>query len=434
MIEIRPLNNLSIHLDRLIKGRLWLKVIIGLVLGVGLGTTLNPSTGMVSEGFSLSLANWLDLPGQIFMRLVQMIMIPLIFASIISGIVSNTSGDLKTFGLRLLLYFVSTTIIAITIGLLVTLIMKPGQYIFALGGFPNSGEKLVEANAQTNLTGNLPETISKLIPNNPLESILTGEMLGVVIFTIIIGVAITQVKQDTARPVIRFVEAIQKICMIIVSWAMMLVPYAVFGLIAALVSRTSVEIFIGLGYYIIVVILGLLLLMIFYLILVFSFTRMNPFKFLSLVREPQLLAFSTASSAAVMPVSMKTADQKLGVSSKISDFVIPIGATINMDGTALFQCVTTLFMAQAYGIELSILNLVLITTTVVAASIGTPAIPGGGVIVLASVLQSVGIPIDGLIIIIGMDRILGMFRTAVNVTGDLTASLIFNRYYGSNEQ
>ena len=130
---------------------------------------------------------------------------------------------------------------------------------------------------------------------------------------------------------------------------------------------------------------------------------------------------------------MKTADEKLGVSSKISDFIIPIGATINMDGTALFQCATTVFMAQAYGIELSIFNLLLITITVVAASIGTPAIPGGGVIILASVLQNAGIPIDGLVVIIGIDRILGMFRTAVNVTGDLTACMIFDRYYGKTK-
>ncbi len=430
MLEIRPLNNLSVYLDRLVKGRLWLKVIIALVIGAGLGVLINPSTGLVSEAFSLSFASWLDLPGQIFMRLVQMIMIPLIFASIISGIIGNTSEDLKTFGLKLLLYFIFTTVVAISIGLFVTLIMKPGLYIFQLGGFPNSGEKLIETTEQTSLTENLPNTISNLIPNNPLESILMGEMLGVVIFTIIIGVAITQLKHDTARPIIRFVEAIQKICMIVISWAMILVPYAVLGLIAALVSRTSIEIFLGLGYYILVVILGLLLLMIFYLIMVFALTRKNPFKFLKLIRDPQLLAFSTASSAAVMPLSMKTADEKLGVSSNISDFVIPIGATINMDGTALFQCVTTLFMAQAYDIDLNMINLILITITVVAASIGTPAIPGGGVIILASVLQSVGIPIDGLIIIIGIDRILGMFRTAVNVSGDLTASVIFNKFYG----
>ena len=431
MIEFKPLNSLSIHLDRLVQGRLWMKVIIGLVLGAGLGALLNPSAGLLSAEVSLRLADWLDLPGQIFMRLVQMIMIPLIFTSIITGIVSNTSENLKTFGFRLLLYFIFTTAIAIIIGLVVTLIFKPGQYIYKLGGFPSNDESQLIPNEQTNLIENIPNAISNLIPNNPLEAIITGEMLGVVIFTIIIGVAITQLNEGTARPIIRFSEAIQKICMIIVSWAMMLVPYAVFGLIAALLSRTGIEIFIGLGYYMAVVILGLIVLMVFYLILVSAVTKKNPFTFLKAIKEPQLLAFSTASSAAVMPLSMKTADEKLGISSNISDFIIPVGATINMDGTALFQCATTLFMAQAYGIELTILNLLLITFTVVAASIGTPAIPGGGVIILASVLQSAGIPVDGLIVVIGIDRILGMFRTSVNVTGDLAACLIFNKYFGN---
>ena len=240
MLKLTPLNNLTVHLDRLIKGQLWLKVIIGLVLGAGLGIILNPSTGLVSENFGAWLANWLDLPGQIFMRLVQMIMIPLIFTSIISGIVSNTSENLKKFGLRLLLYFVFTTAVAISIGLITTLIMQPGKYVLQLGGFPSSGEHTIIPQAQTNLIENIPSTISKLIPSNPLESILMGEMLGVVIFTIIIGVAITQLRKETANPIIRFTEAVQKICMIVVSWAMMLVPYAVFGLMAALLSKIGI--------------------------------------------------------------------------------------------------------------------------------------------------------------------------------------------------
>lgn len=431
MLESRPLKNLSVHLENLVQGRLWLQVIIGLVVGAALGVLLNPSTGLFTEDFSSWLANWLDLPGQIFMRLVQMVMIPLIFASIVSGIVSNTSDNLKTLGLRLLLYFVFTTIVSIIIGTIITLIMKPGQYVYSLGGLPHSGENLSTPVEETDLFENVPMAISKLIPDNPLESILMGEMLGVVIFTIIIGVAITQLPHKTAQPIIRFTEAIQKICMIVISWAMMLVPYAVFGLMAALISRIGVEIFLGLGYYMLVVVIGLLLLLLFYLILVLVVAKKNPFKFLRAIREPQLLAFSTASSAAVMPVSMKTATEKLKVSNNISDFVIPIGATINMDGTALFQCVTTLFMAQAYGIELSVVSLILITSTVVAASIGTPSVPGGGVIILSTVLQSAGIPIDGLIVIIGIDRILGMFRTVVNVTGDLTSCLVFDRFYGT---
>lgn len=431
MFEFRPVNNLAIHLDKLIQGRLWLKVIIGLILGALLGLALNPNTGWVSESFSSRLANWLDLPGQIFMKLVQMVMIPLIFASIISGIVSNTSGNLKTLGLRLLLYFIFTTTVAITIGVFITLVLNPGAFIYELGGFPSSGDTGIIPKAESSqLLENIPSAISGLIPDNPLQAILTGEMLGVVIFTIIIGVAITQLPEVNANPMIRFIEALQKICMIVVSWAMILVPYAVFGLVAALISRIGIDIFLGLGYYMLVVLLGLVILLVFYLLIVFLVVRENPFSFLKAIKEPQLLAFSTASSAAVMPVSMETADEKLGVSSHISDFVIPIGATINMDGTALFQCVTTIFMAQAYGIDLPMANLVLITFTVVAASIGTPAIPGGGVIILATVLQGSGIPVDGLIVIIGIDRILGMFRTTLNVTGDLAACVLFNKYYG----
>ncbi|MEO1254322.1 MAG: dicarboxylate/amino acid:cation symporter, partial [Bacteroidota bacterium] len=231
-------------------------------------------------------------------------------------------------------------------------------------------------------------------------------------------------------PVIRFIEALQKICMIVIGWAMRLVPYAVFGLMAALVASTGTSVFLGLGYYTVLVLVGLLILMCFYLLLYALIVKKNPLEFLKTIRDPLLLAFSTASSAAVMPLSMKTADDKLGVSSKVSDFVIPIGATINMDGTALFQCLTLFFMAQGYGIGLAVPDILLITLTIVAASIGTPAVPGGGVIVLASILENSGIPVEGLIIIVGIDRILGMFRTTVNVTGDLTATTIFNKWYG----
>ena len=431
-MQITPINHLSVYLQRLINGQLWLKVVIGIVLGAGVGFLLNPSTGIMEAGTSIRIGNWLELPGQIFMKLVQMIMIPLVFTSIISGIVSNQAGDLKSMGLRLLLYFLFTTAVAIIIGMAVTIIMAPGDYIHSMGGFSGQGTGEVVANDVQKSFTNAPEMIANLIPDNPLEAMLSGEMLGVVIFTIIIGVAITQLNKTTAQPIIRFAEAVQKICMIIISWAMLLVPYAVFGLIAALLSRIGGDILLALGYYIITVLVGLAILLIFYLILLKAVVGTNPFTFLKNIRGPQLLAFSTASSAAVMPLSMKTADNELGVSSNISDFIIPIGASINMDGTAVFQCVSALFMAQAYGVDLGTIELLLITVTIVAASIGTPAIPGGGVIILASVLQSSGIPTDGLIVIIGIDRILGMFRTSINVTGDLVACVIFNKWFGTN--
>jgi len=158
--------------------------------------------------------------------------------------------------------------------------------------------------------------------------------------------------------------------------------------------------------------------------------KTNPMHFLKKIRDVQLLAFSTTSSAAVMPLSLQTAEEELKVDKTISNFIIPIGATVNMDGTALYQTITTLFIAQAYGLEMSLLNIIVVIVTIVAASIGTPAIPGGGVVILASVLGSVGIPAEGIIIIIGVERLLGMFRTAVNVTGDLTACMVFNRFYG----
>ena len=169
------------------------------------------------------------------------------------------------------------------------------------------------------------------------------------------------------------------------------------------------------------------------MILVATLGKVNPINFLKKIKDVQLLAFSTTSSAAVMPLSLKIAEEEMKVDKTISNFIIPIGATVNMDGTALYQTITTLFIAQAYGLEMSLLNIIVVIVTIVAASIGTPAIPGGGVVILASVLESVGIPTEGIIIIIGVERILGMFRTAVNVTGDLSACLVFNKFY-SKEQ
>ncbi|MFZ9029017.1 MAG: dicarboxylate/amino acid:cation symporter [Crocinitomicaceae bacterium] len=431
MIIIRPLNDLQEYLSRLTKNRLWLRVIIAIVLGAVLGYFLNPSAGYLKKENTEIVADWLQLPGSVFMRLVQMIMIPLIFTSILTGIVSNNSQELKTMGLRLILYFILTTTVAIGIGSIITTILQPGYFIHELGGFSGSGEAI--APEVGGCFKSIPSAISELIPTNPLEAMITGEMLGIVIFTVIIAVAVTQLNIELARPVVRFSEAIQKICMIVVSWAMLLVPYAVFGMIAALMATLGTKVLFGLGYYMLVVIGGLFILLLFYLFVVATLGKQNPLDFLKAVKDPQLLAFATASSAAVMPLSMEVADKKLGVKSSISDFVIPIGATINMDGTALFQCVTTIFMAQAYGIELSMVTIILMTFTIVGASIGTPAIPGGGVIILASVLGSAGIPTDGLVAIIGIDRILGMFRTSLNVTGDLTACVVFNRWFGTSK-
>ena len=431
--EIKSLKSLNHYLRKLVENRLWLKVIIALFLGVGVGLLLSPQNGWITKSTADALGNWLALPGMLFLKLVQMIMIPLIVASIITGIASNDKENLKRLGGSVFLYFISTTIISVTIGTILALLFRPGKYLHqqAEVDHANTLAGTAESSELSFGLNDIPNAITNLLPENPLASMVTGEMLSIVIFTIIIGVAVLSLTDNFLKPVKLLLGAIQEICMTVVKWAMLLVPVAVFGLMAQLTSSVGLNSLAGLGFYVLVVLIGLLILVSIYLVLVSILGRSNPFKFLRKITDVQLLAFSTTSSAAVMPLSLKTAEEELKVDASISNFIIPIGTTVNMDGTALYQTITTLFIAQAYGLEMGLLNVIVIVITIVAASIGTPAIPGGGVVILASVLSSVGIPAEGIIIIIGVERLLGMFRSAVNVTGDLTACMVFNRFYGN---
>ncbi len=430
--EIKSLKSFNHYLIKLVESRLWLKVIIALFLGVGFGLLLSPQNGWISKETADIAGNWLALPGVLFLKLVQMIMIPLIVASIITGIASNDKDSLKKLGGGVLLYFLGTTIVSVSLGTILSQLFRPGRFLHQQA-LSEHNEIATTATEDAELSfgfDTIPDAISNLLPENPLASMVSGEMLSIVIFTIIIGVAVLSLENALLRPVKLLLSAIQEVCMTVVKWSMLLVPIAVFGLMAQLTSSVGLSSLSGLTYYVGVVLLGLLFLVIFYLGLVAILGKTNPWQFLKKIRDVQLLAFSTTSSAAVMPLSLQTAEEELEVDKTISNFIIPIGATVNMDGTALYQTITTLFIAQAYGLEMSVLNIIVVIVTIVAASIGTPAIPGGGVVVLASVLGSVGIPAEGIIIIIGVERLLGMFRTAVNVTGDLTACMVFDRFYG----
>jgi len=276
----------------------------------------------------------------------------------------------------------------------------------------------------------LPEAVVGIIPQNPLGSMVESEMLQVVLFAIFIGLALVAMPPKQAQPILSLMGSLQEVCMTVVRWAMYLAPLAVFGLLAQITMKVGLDALLGMAVYVGTVILGLLLMILVYLLIVSLFARYNPLSFLSAVREVQLLAFSTSSSAAVMPLSMKTAEDKLGVRPSISQFLIPLGASINMDGTALYQAAATVFLAQVYNVELGLPALLLILVTTVGASIGSPATPGVGIVILAMVLSSVGIPASGVALIIGVDRILDMSRTAVNVTGDLTACLVMDRWVG----
>jgi Na+/H+-dicarboxylate symporter len=425
-----PFHNLKIfshYLMRLVEHRLWLKVVIAMILGVIVGFIILPSTGIFSQLNAVILANWLAFPGLLFIKLVQMIMIPLIITSIITGITSNADNtNLGKTGARLGVYFVVTTLISVVIGMVLAYTVNPGKY------FKISDQQLddiIEVPSKNMPTfADLPEEIISVLPSNPLASMLSGEMLSIVLFSIIIGIAITRLSHRNATHINGLVMSIQDICMTIVRWAMYLAPYAVFGMMVQLVVNTGLKSILGLAVFMTTVMVGLLCIMVMYFIILFVVARMNPWKFMFGIKDVLLLAFSMASSAAVIPLSIKTAEEILKVKSSVANLVIPVGATINMNGTALFQCLGTVFLAQIYGLDLSSTAILLLTFTLVAASIGTPSIPGGAIIVMAPILQGVGIPTEGIMILIGIDRILGMFRTAINVAGDLAACVIFDRW------
>ena len=225
--------------------------------------------------------------------------------------------------------------------------------------------------------------------------------------------------------------SLQEVCMTVVRWAMLLAPIAVFGLLAQLTAKLGLNALMGMAIYVGTVLAGLFLLFLVYLLIIFLVAREHPFKFISSVRDVLLLAFSTSSSAAVMPLSIKTAEEKLKVRPSVSQFVIPLGATINMNGTALYQGVAAIFLAQVFGIDIGMGGMVLIVLTSVGASIGAPATPGVGIVILSMVLGTVGIPAAGIALIMGVDRILDMSRTAINVSGDLVAAKLMDRWVGS---
>ena len=429
---IKGLEDLSDSLNSLIRGRLWLQVLIGLLLGVVSGILIGPSVGWVEPATAKTISDWLALPGQIFLSVIQMIVVPLIFASIISGIASSESMErLKRVGLAALGFFVGTTTISILIGITLAQSIQPGKYIDA--SLLNGGTLSSEVRtgpvplAGVNSEETLPERIIGLIPRNPLSSILNMEMLQVVVFAIILGIALVAMTRSEALPLLQLLVAVQRVCMTVVKGAMRLAPIAVFGLTAQLSAQVGLGTLAGMTVYMGTVILGLLILLAIYLLLVLVLTGFSPWRFLKAVRGVQLLAFSTSSSAAVMPLAIKVAEEDLKVKHSVAQFVIPLGATINMNGTALYQGVATLFLAQVFGVELDTAALTLLVVTAVAASIGSPATPGVGIVILSMILTSVGVPLAGVGLLLGVDRILDMCRTAVNVTGDLVATLFIDR-------
>ncbi len=429
-----PLKNISDQFEKMINGRLWLKVLLALALGVLAGILLGPDLDLVSADSVKTITSWLALPGQIFLGAIQMIVVPLVVASIVLGLAANNNPDaMKKNGLIAILFIFLSTAIAAAIGIFLALNIQPGHFVDASSliesgvgqtanivakGFPDAAE--------------LPSKVSGLIPKNPLASMATGEMLQVILFSAVLGAALLSIPAQQSKPLFDLFSALQEVSLRIVSWAMLLAPMAVFGLIAQLVANLGIEVLGGIAIYVFTVVLGLLIVACLYFA-VAKVTSGQPLKqFFINVRELLLLAFSTSSSAAVMPISLNVVEEKLNVKPEVSRFLIPLGATINMTGTAMYQGVATVFLAQIFNVDLSLFNYIFIVTMAVAASIGSPATPGAGIIILSMVLEGVGIPAAGIAIILGVDRILDMCRTSINVLGDVVACTTVQYFSAKN--
>ena len=326
------------------------------------------------------------------------------------------------------------TLIAVAIGLFAAELIGPGHYL--------SGEMLMSREAaattavQTTPPARLPslsefpDVLVNMLPRDPLATFVSGSMLQIVMTAIIIGAALMLTPAEQRKPILDLMASVQTVCMVIVGYVLRLAPFAVFGLLAQVGAKIGLAALLGLAVYVATVLAGLLVLLAVYLVTVLLVARRGPADFVRQSGELMLLAFSTSSSAAVMPLSLSTAERKLNVRPAVARFVIPLGTTINMGGTALYQGVATLFLAQVFGVEIGLSGIILIVVLATGAAIGSPGTPGVGIVILATILTSVGIPAEGIAIILGVDRILDMARTTVNVTGDLVASVTVDRLIG----
>lgn len=408
---------------------LYIKILIGMVGGIVFGVVA------YNLGLKWFVTDWIRPFGEIFMRLLKCIAIPLVFISLIKG-VSNIGniGALSKLGVKTLLIYIGTTVCAILIGLTLVLSIAPGKLVDSA-----SVEQMqvtyhatanVASEAETASSAPL-DALVNIIPENVLGSLSNnGAMLQVIFIALIGGIAILLVGKEKTEPLMKVVDTLDAIVMKIIDLIMMFAPFGVFGLMASMVvdNADNMSLIAALGMYVVTVVVGLLfLILVFYPLLVRFFGGHGVKDFLTKMIPVQLLAFTTSSSAATLPLTMETVTTKLGVSEKTAAFVLPVGVTINMDGTSLYQVVAAVFIAQVLGIDLSLGQLATIVLTTTLSSIGTPGVPGGSVVILVMVLSSVGIPAEGLALILGLDRPLDMLRTVVNVTGDATVCKIVDR-------
>ena len=415
------------------------KILIGMVLGILFGLLMT----FVSGGATFVL-DWINPFGTIFVKLLKLIAVPLIIASLVKGISDlKDISKFKNIGVRTIVIYVLTTVVAITIGLVLVNVVQPGEGISdetinkLTQTYANSGgvqSKIAEASKQ--LKSGPLQFMVDMVPDNAIKAMSENKsMLQVIFFTIFLGISMLLIGEKNAKPLKDFFDSLNEVVLKIVDLIMLFAPYAVFALLAnVVVSSNDPDLLVALLKYAFTVVGGLLLMIVFYMILVSLITKKNPFWFLKNLSPAQLLAFSTSSSAATLPVTMERVEEYIGVDKEVSSFVLPVGATINMDGTSLYQAVAAVFIAQALSFDLSFSDQLMIILTALLASIGSAAVPGAGMVMLVIVLESIGFPAEklaiGLALIFAVDRPLDMCRTIINVTGDATVASIVAKSVG----
>lgn len=411
---------------------LYIKILFGMFVGLLFGL-ICVWTGIEAHFVSDWIAPW----GDIFMRLLKLIAVPLVMLSLIGGV--GNLGDIKklsSLGVRTIGIYICTTVFAVVLGLVLVNAIQPGavvdsQTVVAMEGVNQSviaerQQAMSEIQAQSPL-----QFLVDVVPDNAVGAMSNNSsMLQIIFFAVLIGVSVLIVGKEKSEPFMVFVRSFNDIILKIIDIIMKAAPFGVFALMTSMVvgSAGNMSLLGALGLYAFTTILGLLLMIcVLYPLMVHWFTKTPVKKFFRVVWPVQLLAFTTSSSAATLPLTMKQTIEGLGVSERTSSFVLPVGVTINMDGTSLYQAVAAVFIAQVFGIELTLMQMLIIVATTTISSIGTPGIPGGSVVMLLMVLSSVGIPAEGLALILGLDRPLDMLRTVVNVTGDMTVAQIVDR-------
>ena len=406
-----------------VKLQLYTKILIGMLCGV--------LVGLVTHHFDASeyVQIYVKPFGTLFIKLITMVIVPLVFASLVVGTASlDDIRQLGRIGIKTMAFYICTTVIAISGGLLLANVLQPGQGLAletkaqlleqSQGTIDTHKAKLAEKPTLT-------ELLLDIVPRNPIRALIDGNMLQVIFFALLFGICLALIPKSEAGPVRQVFVGINAVMIQIVHGVMRLAPYGVFALMSAVIADLGASILLVLLKYVVAVLVGLLL----HMLLVYSLaiklmSRLSIRQFFKGIRPAQLIAFSSGSSSATLPITIECAHENLGVPMKIGSFVLPLGATINMDGTALFHGVSTLFISQVYGLDLTFAQQLTVVVTATLASIGTAGTPGAGMVTLAIVLRSIGIPVEGIGLILGVERLVDMCRTAVNITGDACCAAV----------